>query len=164
MEDFINHNLDILISTTVIEVGIDTDASILVVMDSERFGLASLHQLRGRIGRRGQASYCFLHTKLSQRNVSERLIAMEEISDGLTLAEKDFEMRGAGDYIGLSQSGFRQTGKYPYAISVSIIKKASQLLDLATRKNPQKMNLLLENKQKEYADFLDVMFNTTLNS
>lgn len=164
MEEFINHNLDILISTTVIEVGIDTDASILVVMDSERFGLASLHQLRGRIGRRGQASYCFLHTKLSQSNVSERLIAMEEISDGLTLAEKDFEMRGAGDYIGLSQSGFRQTGKYPYAISVSIIKKASQLLDLAVRKNPQKTNLLLESKQKEYVDFLDVMFNTTLNS
>ena len=164
MEDFINHNLDILISTTVIEVGIDTDASLLVVMDSERFGLASLHQLRGRIGRRNQASFCFLHTKLNPSTVSERLIAMEETTDGLALAEKDFEMRGSGDYIGLSQSGFRKTGKYPYAISIQIIKKASQLLDLAIQKNPQKTDILLENKQVEYADFLDVMFNTTLNS
>ena len=73
-------------------------------------------------------------------------------------------MRGSGDYIGLSQSGFRKTGKYPYAISIQIIKKASQLLDLAMQKNPQKTDILLENKQVEYADFLDVMFNTTLNS
>ena len=161
MNVFSSGNLDILISTTVIEVGIDTNASILTIMNSERFGLAQLHQLRGRIGRRGQTSFCFLHTTKPN---NERLHAMVTTSDGLTLAEKDFEMRGAGDFIGLSQSGHRQTGKYSYPITISVIKNASQMVDLAIAQDKQKTIDILKTKKEEYKDYMDIMFNTTLSS
>ena len=161
MNDYSSGNLDILISTTVIEVGIDTNASILTIMNSERFGLAQLHQLRGRIGRRGQNSFCFLHTTKPE---NERLRAMVATSDGLTLAEKDFEMRGAGDFIGLSQSGHRQTGKYSYPITISVIKNASAMVDLAIAKDRTKTLDILKTKKEEYKDYMDIMFNTTLSS
>ena len=136
-------------------------ASILTIMNSERFGLAQLHQLRGRIGRRGQTSFCFLHTTKPE---NERLRAMVATSDGLTLAEKDFEMRGAGDFIGLSQSGHRQTGKYSYPITISVIKNASQMVDLAIAQDKQKTIDILKTKKEEYKDYMDIMFNTTLSS
>ena len=161
MNDYSSGTLDILISTTVIEVGIDTNASILTIMNSERFGLAQLHQLRGRIGRRGQNSFCFLHTTKPE---NERLRAMVATSDGLTLAEKDFEMRGAGDFIGLSQSGHRQTGKYSYPITISVIKNASSMVDLAIAKDRAKTLDILKTKKEEYKDYMDIMFNTTLSS
>lgn len=96
--------IDILVTTSVIEVGIDIPhASILWVENAERFGLAQLHQFRGRIGRAGQASWCFL---FSDKQNSERLQAMSKTNDGFVLAQKDLEIRGPGEFYGVSQWGF----------------------------------------------------------
>lgn len=103
MKDFLNGKINILISTTVIEVGIDIpNASMIVIYNAERFGLATLHQLRGRVGRSDIQSYCFL---ITNEKDNERLKVMEESSDGFYIAEQDFKMRGQGDLFGVKQSG-----------------------------------------------------------
>lgn len=103
MKEFVENKINILISTTVIEVGIDIpNASMMVIYNAERFGLATLHQLRGRVGRSNIQSYCYLITNSSN---NERLKVMEESSDGFYIAEKDFEQRGQGDLFGVKQSG-----------------------------------------------------------
>ena len=103
MRDFKDGKIKILISTTVIEVGIDIPkASVMVIFNAERFGLATLHQLRGRVGRSNIQSYCYLITK---DNTNPRLKVMEESTDGFYIAEKDFEQRGQGDLFGSKQSG-----------------------------------------------------------
>lgn len=103
MKEFGENKINILISTTVIEVGIDIpNASMMVIYNAERFGLATLHQLRGRVGRSNIQSYCYLVTNSSN---NERLKVMEKSSDGFYIAEKDFEQRGQGDLFGVKQSG-----------------------------------------------------------
>lgn len=100
---FQNGEIKILISTTVIEVGIDIpNASMMVIFNAERFGLATLHQLRGRVGRSDIQSYCYLVTNVSD---NARLKVMEESNDGFYISEKDFEQRGQGDLFGVKQSG-----------------------------------------------------------
>jgi len=97
---------DILVCTTVIEVGIDIpNATVMLIENAERFGLAQLHQLRGRIGRGGHRSYCILLSEDSSSAAMERLRLMEETTDGFVLAEKDLEMRGPGDFFGVRQHG-----------------------------------------------------------
>jgi len=97
-----------LVSTPVVEVGIDIpDASIMVIESAERYGLASLHQLRGRVGRLGQQGYCFLVYTGSSQKSRERLKHMETCDDGMELAELDLKMRGQGDIFGTMQSGIK---------------------------------------------------------
>lgn len=99
--------IDVLVATPVVEVGIDVpNASIIVVESAERFGLAQLHQLRGRVGRGTHKSYCFLFTDTSQENSVKRIRSMEKIFVGFELAEIDLKMRGSGEMFGLKQSGF----------------------------------------------------------
>ncbi len=102
MTSFEHGALNILISTTVIEVGVDVkNATMMIIFNAERFGLATLHQLRGRVGRNDLQSYCYL---ISDQE-SERLKVLEESNDGFYISEKDFELRGQGDLFGVSQSG-----------------------------------------------------------
>ena len=102
MNKFINKEYDILISTTVIEVGVDVkNATMMIIFDSYKFGLSTLHQLRGRVGRNDLQSYCVLMTDRE----TERLNIMERVSDGFVLAEEDFKLRGSGDLFGTRQSG-----------------------------------------------------------
>ncbi len=104
LEKMRNGEIDILVSTSVIEVGIDIpNASVLTVESAERFGLAQLHQFRGRIGRAGQKAYCFL---VSETKNSPRLKAMAETNDGFKLAEYDLKIRGPGEFLGTQQWGF----------------------------------------------------------
>ena len=102
MNDFKNNQIKILIATTVIEVGIDvSNATMMVIFNAERFGLATLHQLRGRVGRSNLQSYCYL---ISDSD-NDRLKVMEESNDGFYISQKDFEMRGHGDLFGVKQHG-----------------------------------------------------------
>ncbi|GAB4481285.1 MAG: hypothetical protein Kow00124_28850 [Anaerolineae bacterium] len=109
MEAFYRAELDILVSTTVIEVGIDVpNASVILIENAPRFGLAQLHQLRGRVGRGEHESYCLLISDkpFLEAAEDERLAILEQTNDGFKLAEKDWELRGAGDLLGTQQSGF----------------------------------------------------------
>jgi ATP-dependent DNA helicase RecG len=106
MNDFRDHKYDILISTTVIEVGVDiANATVLIVEDAERFGLAALHQLRGRVGRSSTQSYCYLFSESNNPISFSRLQAMEKTNDGFRLAQIDLELRGPGEIYGTSQHG-----------------------------------------------------------
>jgi ATP-dependent DNA helicase RecG len=106
MRAFAAGDVQVLVSTTVIEVGIDVpNATIIVIEDAERFGLAQLHQLRGRVGRGAHASYCALITKAEAPEVTARLEFLASNHDGFVLAEKDLELRGPGDFLGTRQSG-----------------------------------------------------------
>ncbi len=107
MRRFVSGEVKILVSTTVIEVGVDVpNASVMVVEHAERFGLSQLHQLRGRVGRGAEKSYCILLTSEKRTAVAEeRLRIMEQTNDGFLIAEKDLELRGAGEILGTKQSG-----------------------------------------------------------
>jgi ATP-dependent DNA helicase RecG len=107
MRRFVAGEINILVSTTVIEVGVDVpNASVMVVEHAERFGLSQLHQLRGRVGRGAEKSFCILLTSDEKTNVAnERLGIMEKTTDGFVIAEKDLELRGSGELLGTRQSG-----------------------------------------------------------
>ena len=123
IENFSAKKINILVSTTVIEVGIDVpDAGIMVIMDAEKFGLATLHQLRGRIGRNGQKAYCFLFATKADR---ENLAVMTSCNDGFLLAEADFDKRGCGELLGLEQSGSSSLD----CLNLKLLKKAKKIAD-----------------------------------
>jgi len=106
MSKFAQGGLDIIVSTSVVEVGIDVpNATVMMIEGSERFGLAQLHQLRGRVGRGKHQSYCFLFTESSAKRTAQRLKALLECSNGFELAEKDLQIRGPGQFLGTRQSG-----------------------------------------------------------
>ena len=106
MQQFEDHELDVLVSTTVVEVGVNVpNATLMVIQQAERFGLAQLHQLRGRICRGRYQGYCFLFSTAESPEAEVRLTALTESSDGFELAEKDAELRGPGDVLGTRQSG-----------------------------------------------------------
>lgn len=107
MSSFKNKEIDVLLSTTVIEVGVDVpNATVMIIFNAERFGLSQLHQLRGRIGRGNQDSYCFFVHNTDNELSLERLKTIEGTTDGFKIAEADLKLRGPGDFLGSRQSGF----------------------------------------------------------
>ena len=109
LKDFLNNNISILVSTTVIEVGIDfPNATVIVVENANKFGLAQLHQLRGRIGRGDKAGTCILMFKNQlSKNAKKRIQILKSSDDGFFIAEEDMKLRGYGDIIGFKQSGIK---------------------------------------------------------
>ena len=124
MSDFRNQKYQILVSTTVIEVGVDIpNASVIVIEGANRFGLSQLHQLRGRVGRGIDKSYCFLVPENEDSIENERLKALSMTNNGFILAEKDLELRGPGDFLGNRQSGFKDL-QLMNIMNVKLIEKA----------------------------------------
>ena len=124
MAAFTAHQLDILVATAVIEVGIDVpNASVMLIEGADRFGLAQLHQLRGRVGRGPHQSFCFLLTDDSSTIVTDRLQTVEQTFDGFALAEADLKQRGPGEFLGTGQSGF-PAFKLASVIDYDLMKQA----------------------------------------
>lgn len=131
MLDFKDKKYDILVSTTVIEVGIDVpNSSIIVIEDADRFGLAQLHQLRGRVGRSSHQSYCFLFMSSNSHSSKERMKAMVNFSDGFKLSEIDLDLRGPGEVYGTRQSGIPDLKMASLTDSklINIATKAAQMI------------------------------------
>ena len=106
MARFRDGDLDVLVGTTVVEVGVDVPAATMMIIEgADRFGLAQLHQLRGRVGRGTVESYCVLVSDAEDETARARLTAIAELRDGFELAERDFELRREGDVLGFAQSG-----------------------------------------------------------
>ncbi len=127
MEKFKNKEADILVSTSVVEVGVDIpNATVMMIENAERFGLAQLHQFRGRVGRSAYQSYCFLFTQNSGQKVSERLKYFEKENSGFKLAEKDLEIRGPGDVYGTAQSG-EENLRLAKLTDQELVKKAREV-------------------------------------
>ena len=106
MQEFKNGNIDILISTTVIEVGVDVpNSNVMIIENAERFGLATLHQLRGRVGRGEYQSYCILKYEGNSELIRQRMKVMTDTNDGFVISEKDLELRGSGEFFGTKQHG-----------------------------------------------------------
>ena len=152
MLKFQKGEIRILISTTVIEVGIDIpNASMMVIFNAERFGLATLHQLRGRVGRSDIQSFCYLVTNVSD---NARLKVMEESNDGFYISEKDFEQRGHGDLFGVKQSGEETLKIADFKRDYKILLQAKKDSEIYLKKSLYKGNLLYE-KELEKIIFLD---------
>jgi ATP-dependent DNA helicase RecG len=124
MSSFVAGELDVLVSTTVIEVGVDVpNATVMLIFGAERFGLAQLHQLRGRVGRSSFPSFCFLHSENSNYVSQRRLQIMVKSQDGFYLAEEDLKIRGAGNAFGAAQSGMPDL-KFANLGDTDLMKKA----------------------------------------
>src|SRR5574344_8378 len=125
MQDFKDGKYDILVSTTVVEVGVDVpNATVMVIENSERFGLSQLHQLRGRVGRSDIQSYCVLISSSRNQETRERLNIMTETNDGFVIAEKDLQLRGPGEFLGTRQSGLPD-------LIISDIVRDAKILEIA---------------------------------
>lgn len=138
MKFFASGKADIMVSTTVIEVGVNVpNASVMIIESAERFGLSQLHQLRGRVGRGAEQSYCILMTsdKLTQESRT-RIKTMCETNDGFKISEVDMQLRGPGDILGTQQSGVIDFKKLDLAIDGEIIKTAKKTVEILLQKDP----------------------------
>ncbi len=136
MKRFRNQEFDILISTTVIEVGLDIpNATVMVIEGANRFGLAQLHQLRGRVGRSGSKSFCLLIPDHEDQLENERLAVMADTNDGFELAEQDLQQRGPGEFLGTRQAGFSEL-QMANLMDVRLIEKAREQAQFLFQKDP----------------------------
>ena len=154
MERFKNGEIDILISTTVIEVGVNVpNASIMVVENAERFGLAQLHQLRGRVGRGEYQSYCILKYEGNGETTRQRMKVMCDTNDGFVISEKDLELRGSGDFFGTEQHGLPEFKIANLFEDIGILKKVQKIAIEIMENDPKlekpenkKLNKLVKDK------------------
>ena len=159
MEKFKNRELDILVATTVIEVGIDIpNATIMVIEDAHRFGLSQLHQLRGRVGRGAEQSYCIMVTDSRDEIVNRRLNIMCETNDGFRIAEEDMKLRGPGEFFGTRQSGVLNFSCTDLNRDGEIVLKAREVAFKIVREDPmlrkEDHKSIRDNFIKNYKDSL----------
>lgn len=148
MDDFKNGLYDILVSTTVVEVGVDVkNATVMVIENAERFGLSQLHQLRGRVGRSNLQSYCVLISSSKNEETKQRLSIMEQTNNGFVIAEKDLEIRGPGEFLGVRQSGLPD-------FSIADISKDTKILEEARN---DAFDLVKSGKINEHPDLQKIV-------
>jgi ATP-dependent DNA helicase RecG len=141
MLGFRDRKYDVLVSTTVIEVGMDIpNATVMLVEGANHFGLAQLHQLRGRVGRSGAQSYCLLIPDHEDAAENERLQAMVESSDGFVLAERDLQQRGPGEFLGTRQAGYATSLKMANLSDIRLIEKAREHAQSLFARDPELKN------------------------
>lgn len=134
MKRFLSGKTDILVSTTVIEVGVNVpNATVMMVENSDRFGLAQLHQLRGRVGRGGFQSYCIFMTGSKSKKTKERLEILNNSNDGFKIAEEDLRLRGPGDFFGVRQSGDFDFGIADVFTDARVLKDAADSVEMLTK-------------------------------
>jgi ATP-dependent DNA helicase RecG len=162
MQDFRARKFDILIATTVIEVGIDVpNASVIVIEHADRFGLATLHQLRGRVGRGKDKSFCILVGNPKTDEAVRRLETMEKYSSGFKLAEEDLNLRGPGEFFGTAQHGILQLKAGNLIKDVELIEKAKQAAASLLAGDPELKSPELSHLRaeiiKQYANRLELL-------
>lgn len=137
MARFRDGKSEVLVSTTVIEVGVDVpNANVMVIFNAERFGLAQLHQLRGRIGRGEHKSYCVLVTDGKKPEALEKLNILAGTIDGFKIAEEDLRLRGPGEVLGTRQSGVSGLRFVEFLADTSLIREARDVAEELLRKDP----------------------------
>ena len=161
MGKFKSGAIDILISTTVIEVGVDVpNSNIMVVENAERFGLAQLHQLRGRVGRGEYKSYCILKYKGSSPVAKERMKVMTETNDGFIISEKDLELRGSGDFFGTMQHGLPEFKIANLFEDIEMLKKvqvvAYKILEADPKLEKEENKLLKELIKDKFRNRIEI--------
>jgi len=165
MQQFLDGEIDILVSTTVIEVGVNVpNATLMVVENAERFGLAQLHQLRGRVGRGLHQSYCILYNESKSQIAKERMKVMQETSDGFVISEKDLLIRGPGEFFGTRQHGLPDLKIANLYRDMEILKKAQEAAQEILKKD---RNLCMEEniklKEKIAEKFMGKLNDVSLN-
>lgn len=161
MEKFKSGAIDILISTTVIEVGVDVpNSNIMVVENAERFGLAQLHQLRGRVGRGEYKSYCILKFEGKSDNIRKRMKVMTETNDGFIISEKDLELRGSGDFFGTMQHGLPEFKIANLFEDIEMLKKvqvvAYKILEADPKLEKEENKLLKELIKDKFRNRIEI--------
>ncbi len=155
MKDFKNKVYDILVCTTVVEVGVDVpNATVIVIENAERFGLSQLHQLRGRVGRNSLQSYCILISSTKNEETIHRLNVLVQTNDGFVIAEKDLEIRGPGEVLGVRQSGIAE-------LHLADLTKDLYILELA---RSEALEYIETHKKEEYSDELKLYLQSVLSS
>ena len=156
MEKFSKNEINVLVSTTVIEVGVNVpNATVMMVENAERFGLAQLHQLRGRVGRGGFQSYCIFVSGNKSKKTKDRLEILNKTNDGFKIAEEDLKLRGPGDFFGVRQSGDFDFGIADIYTDAKVLKNASEAAGEVLDKDPElelEENRYLAEKVSEYTD------------
>lgn len=154
MEKFSKNEINVLVSTTVIEVGVNVpNATVMMVENAERFGLAQLHQLRGRVGRGGFQSYCIFVSGNKSKKTKDRLEILNKTNDGFKIAEEDLKLRGPGDFFGVRQSGDFDFGIADIYTDAKVLKSASEAAGEVLDKDPGlelEENRYLAEKVSEY--------------
>ena len=158
MKKFREGEIDMLVSTTVIEVGVDVpNACIMVVESAERFGLAELHQLRGRVGRGERKSYCFLLSSSLSETSKERLKTLVSTNDGFKIAEKDLETRGAGEFLGTRQHGISQLGEAALSADTETLIKARDAAVRILNDDSENSERIVAAARSKYKTMLDTV-------
>jgi ATP-dependent DNA helicase RecG len=164
MQAFRDGEYGLLVSTQVIEVGVDVpSATIMAVMHAERFGLAQLHQFRGRVGRGEKKSHCFLFSEARSQDAARRLSAMERTTDGFEIAEEDLKIRGPGEFFGTEQHGLPELGVADLIVDYPLLRAARDRAfriidadpDLESPENA-KLRKVMETRYRKRLELMDV--------
>ena len=155
MDQFVKNEIQVLVSTTVVEVGVNVpNATVMMIENAERFGLAQLHQLRGRVGRGDAQSYCIMVNASDSKNSMKRLDILNKSNDGFKIASEDLKLRGPGDFFGIRQSGEMQFLLADIYQDASVLQQASEEVQDLLATDPE----LCEEENINLQHYLEIFF------